>query len=35
MGVPIPFVRQHAPLVAASPLPMQPLGYTPPFGMRS
>ena len=35
MGVPIPFVMQHAPLVAASPLPMQSLGYTPPFGMRS
>ena len=35
MGMPIPFLMQHAPLVAASPLPMQPLGYTPPFGMRS
>ena len=37
MGVPIPFVMQHVPLVAAraSPLPTQPLGYTPPFGMRS
>ena len=32
VGMPIPFAMHHAPLVAASPLPMQPLRYTPPFG---
>ena len=32
MGMPIPFAMYHAPFVAASPLPMQPLRYTPPFG---
>jgi hypothetical protein len=30
-AIPIPSPMLHAPLVAISPLPMQPLGYTPPF----
>ena len=30
-AMPIPFLMQHAPLVAATPLPMQSLRYTPPF----
>ena len=29
MAVPVPFVVQHAPVVAATPLPMQPLCYAP------
>ena len=32
VGVPIPFAMHHMPFVAASPLPMQPLRYTPPLG---
>ena len=32
VGMPIPFAMHHAPFVAASPLPMQPLRYAPPFG---
>ena len=31
MAVPISFPMPHAPFLAASPLPMQPLGYVPPF----
>ena len=31
LGVPLPFPVLHAPIVAASLMPMQPLGYTPPF----
>ena len=31
-AIPIPFLVQHAPLVAASPLPMQPLHFAPHFG---
>ena len=32
VGMPIPFAMHHAPFVAASPLPMQPLRFAPHFG---
>jgi len=31
MAVPINFPMPHAPFLAASPLPMPPLGYVAPF----
>jgi hypothetical protein len=34
-GFPIPHMMMNAPLVAATPVPMRSLGYTPPFGFAS
>ena len=31
MAVPMTCAMPHAPIVLASPMPLQPLGYTPPF----
>ena len=34
-GVPLPCPVLHAPIVAASLMPMQPLGYTPPYAAHT
>ena len=34
-GFPIPHLMMNAPLVAATPVPMRSLGYTPPFSLAS
>ena len=35
VGVPLPCPVLHAPIVAASLMPMQPLGYTPPYAAHT